>query len=184
MDGDLSPKRAQFVREYLIDLNATQAAIRAGYSPRSAKVTGTRLLADAAVSRTIAEAKAKRAERNELDADWVLSRLKRVAERCLEAEPVLEFDPGEKAMVPKTVMVEDPETGETRLVGVYQFDSKGANGALKLLGDHLGLYVKRIEMGGPDGGPLQHQVVDRPPNETREEWLARRQRELTAGGER
>jgi phage terminase small subunit len=49
----LNPKRAAFVREYTQDYNATQAAIRAGYSPRSARVTGTRLLADAAIQREL-----------------------------------------------------------------------------------------------------------------------------------
>jgi phage terminase small subunit len=51
----LTPKRAAFVREFTKDYNGTQAAIRAGYSPKSARVTGTRLLADAAIQSAIKE---------------------------------------------------------------------------------------------------------------------------------
>jgi phage terminase small subunit len=169
----VNEKQGQFVREYLIDLNATQAAIRAGYSAKTAHVNGPRLLTHAEVSRAIEAAKAERAAKNGLDADWVLSRLRRVAERCLVAEPVMRFDPVEKDMVQATAV--HPETGEE--VGVYAFDSKGANGALKLLGDHLGLYVKKVEVTGANGGAMRLDIVDRPPRETREEWEARRKRE-------
>jgi phage terminase small subunit len=170
----MTARKERFAAEYLVDLNATQAAIRSGYSPKTARAQGARLLTDVDVSRVIAVAKEARAQRVEIDADWVVSRLKRVAERCLEAEPVLEFDPAEKTMVHKQAMVEDPETGEQRIVGVYQFDSKGANGALKLLGEHLGIYVKKVEH---EGGLTVTHTVDRPPNETREEWLERVARE-------
>ncbi len=51
----MTPKQARFVAEYLIDLNATQAATRAGYSPRTANEQGSRLLADASVAAAIAE---------------------------------------------------------------------------------------------------------------------------------
>ena len=76
----MNPKRQRFVEEYLIDLNGTQAAIRAGYSPRSAEVTASRLLGDAKVSNEITAAQAARAERTKVDADWVLSRLHQEAE--------------------------------------------------------------------------------------------------------
>lgn len=72
---NLNAKQARFVEEYLIDLNATQAAIRAGYSARSAEVTGSRLLSHAKVSAAISEAQDKRSKRTGIDAAWVLSRL-------------------------------------------------------------------------------------------------------------
>lgn len=71
----LTPKQEAFVREYLIDLNGTQAAIRAGYSAKGAKVQAVRLLTNANVSAAIAAQKAKRAERTQIDADWLLTRL-------------------------------------------------------------------------------------------------------------
>lgn len=71
----LTGKQARFVSEYLIDLNATQAAIRAGYSEKTAYSQGERLLKKVEVAAEIAAAKKARTERTEIDADWVLRRL-------------------------------------------------------------------------------------------------------------
>ncbi|MEN9060016.1 terminase small subunit [Ponticoccus litoralis] len=71
----LTAKQARFVEEYLIDLNATQAAIRAGYSARTAKSQGQRLLTNVDVERALTEAQAARSQRTQIKADWVLSRL-------------------------------------------------------------------------------------------------------------
>lgn len=71
----MTPKQERFVSEYLIDLNATQAAVRAGYSARTANAQGGRLLMDVSVRSAIEQAKAARAKRTEIDADWVLKRL-------------------------------------------------------------------------------------------------------------
>lgn len=71
----MTPKQQRFVDEYLIDLNATQAAIRAGYSAKTANEQGARLLANVSVRSAIAEAKAKRSKETGIDAAWVLSRL-------------------------------------------------------------------------------------------------------------
>jgi phage terminase small subunit len=78
----LNAKRAAFVREYLIDLNATQAAIRAGYSPRSARVTGTRLLADAAIQARVQTAQAELSEHALVTAQDVVKGLRREAENA------------------------------------------------------------------------------------------------------
>lgn len=71
----LTDKQQMFVREYLIDLNATQAAIRAGYSARTAKQQGARLLTNVDVSTALMAAKAERSEKTKVDAEWVLTRL-------------------------------------------------------------------------------------------------------------
>jgi hypothetical protein len=68
----VSPKQARFVEEYLIDLNAKQAAIRAGYSAKTAAVIGAQNLTKLNVAEAIEKAKAKRSERTELTADWVI----------------------------------------------------------------------------------------------------------------
>ena len=75
----MTPKQACFVQEYLIDLNATQAAIRAGYSANGADVQGARLLANARISVAIHEAMAERSKRTEITADRVLSEYARIA---------------------------------------------------------------------------------------------------------
>lgn len=78
--ADLTPKQAQFVREYLIDLNATQAAIRAGYSERTAEKIGSENLKKPEVSAAINTALAERAAETKIDAAWVLKRLAAEAE--------------------------------------------------------------------------------------------------------
>jgi phage terminase small subunit len=75
----LTPKQEQFVREYLIDLNATQAAIRAGYSAKTANEQGSRLLANVSVRSAIEKAQQARAERTEITADRVLKEIGRIA---------------------------------------------------------------------------------------------------------
>ncbi len=71
----LTPKQQAFVNEYLIDLNATQAAIRAGYSKKTARFIGAENLTKPNIEAAIAGAIGDRAERTKIDADWVLKRL-------------------------------------------------------------------------------------------------------------
>jgi len=71
----LTDKQEMFCREYLIDLNATQAAIRAGYSEKTSNEQGARLLANVSVQIRISELKAQRNDRIDVDADYVLKRL-------------------------------------------------------------------------------------------------------------
>lgn len=73
----MNPKQKKFVREYLIDHNGSQAAIRAGYSKNGSSVTGTRLLANPSVATAIAKGEAKDEKRTEMTKDWVVEKLKR-----------------------------------------------------------------------------------------------------------
>lgn len=75
----LTAKQQRFVEEYLIDLNATQAAIRAGYSPKTANEQGARLLANASVQEAIAKAMAERSRRTGISQDRVIQELARIA---------------------------------------------------------------------------------------------------------
>lgn len=71
----MNDKQKRFVEEYLVDLNATQAAIRAGYSAKTAYSQGERLLSHVEVAAAILEAKRGRSERTNVNADWLLDRL-------------------------------------------------------------------------------------------------------------
>src|SRR5580700_11370390 len=95
----LTPKQARFVQEYLIDLNAAQAAIRAGYSAKTARVIGHENLTNPDIAAAIEKAMAERAERTRLTADWVVDELRKLAGANMadymrstpEGDPYLDF---------------------------------------------------------------------------------------------
>lgn len=74
-DKKLTPKQARFVEEYLIDLNATQAAIRAGYSEKTAEKIGSENIRKPEVKAAIDNAQFKRSQKTKIDANWLLKRL-------------------------------------------------------------------------------------------------------------
>lgn len=82
MERKLTDKQELFAKEYLIDLNATQAAIRAGYSKKTAKEQGHRLLTNAHISALIQQDVDERAEKLEIDAEFVLKGILRVTQEC------------------------------------------------------------------------------------------------------
>lgn len=131
MPRPLSDKQRIFVEEYLVDLNATKAAIRAGYSERTASRIGPQLLGKTWVREAIEKAQAKRARRVEVTQDYVLSNLVEVVERTMQRAPVLDR---------KGEQVTDEEGR-----AVWTFDAKAANKALELLGKHLGLFSDRVQ---------------------------------------
>ena len=73
--ANLTPKQQRFVEEYLIDLNATQAAIRSGYSEKTAQQMGSENLLKPVIAKAIQEAQNKRTEQTQIDAAYVLRRL-------------------------------------------------------------------------------------------------------------
>lgn len=95
----LNPRQKTFVAEYLIDLNATQAARRAGYRSKRAQKTGSRLLQRRDVRSAIAEAQAQRLAKLDMDADAVLTELARIARASVldymrvgeDGEPIIDL---------------------------------------------------------------------------------------------
>lgn len=125
----LTPKQEMFCLEYLKDLNATQAAIRAGYSEKTSNEQGCQNLAKLSIQQRIAELLKTRTQKLEIDAEWVLKRFKEISDRCMTAEPV---------------MIKD-EDGQMVESGEYQFDSSGANKATEMIGKHIGFFEKDNE---------------------------------------
>jgi phage terminase small subunit len=80
----LTPKQIRFVDEYLIDLNATQAAIRAGYSEKTAYAVGAENLRKPQIAKLLADRQSDRAERTEITQDYVLTNTREVLERCMD----------------------------------------------------------------------------------------------------
>lgn len=85
--GDkLTDKQEMFCKEYLIDLNATQAAIRAGYKEKTAKVTGNENLTKPIIQNRLQQLRAKREKRVQIDADWVLQQAMECYEETREIQ--------------------------------------------------------------------------------------------------
>lgn len=142
---ELTEKQLAFCREYLIDLNATQAAIRAGYSRKTAYAIGSENLKKPEIRAYIDNEIAERAKATRISAEYIVERLKEVAEKSLQERPVMRYDPVEKSMVhAKDVIME--EDGTMTEVGIFEFDSQGANKSLELLGKHLGMFTDKSEV--------------------------------------
>jgi phage terminase small subunit len=124
MADKLTDKQKRFCDEYLIDLNAKQAAIRTGYSAKTAEVQASRLLSNVKVQEYISHKQKKLEAKAEVNAQWVLDNLKFVAERCMIPEPLYDKQGN---------IVE------------YTFQAAGANRALELIGKHLGMFTDKIE---------------------------------------
>jgi len=92
-------KQQMFIDEYLVDLNGTQAAIRAKYSKKTARTTAAMLLAKGNIRARIEELKKTRADRLELDAYRMLKRLMDTSDRAMQQEPMMEFDYVEQRLV-------------------------------------------------------------------------------------
>lgn len=82
----LNPKQQRFCEEYIIDLNASAAAVRAGYTEKSARVTASRMLTNDNIGLYIQELSAKHTENLGITADWVLSGIKELTERLVEMD--------------------------------------------------------------------------------------------------
>lgn len=148
----MTPKQEAFVREYLVDLNATQAAIRAGYSERTANEQGSRLLTNVSVRSAIEAAQKERGERVKATADDVLREIQRMAM----------YDPKVFTEVKSPLDVANlPEDARRAVVG-WSWDRNGnftlklaKEGALEMMGRHHGLFKERLEVTGKDGGPVE-----------------------------
>ncbi len=156
----LTDKQKRFVDEYLIDLNATQAAIRAGYAPGSARQHACRLLSRDNVKKAVALAMEKRQARTELSADEVIGDLRELRDICMGRKPV-------KIMT----IVKNAREGTAEPVEVegMMFEPASASRVLELLGKHIGMFTDRMDMTS-NGQTLQSGVLVVPAVMSEEEW--------------
>lgn len=128
-------KQEMFCREFMIDMNATQAAKRAGYSgsDETLAVTGHENLRNPKIAKKIAELMSERSKKTEITAEYVLMTIRDTIERCRQAVQVMEWNHDEKAMVP---------TGE------WKFEHGGVLKGCELLGRHLKLFTDKVEHSG------------------------------------
>jgi phage terminase small subunit len=158
----LSPKQEQFCREYLIDLNATQAALRAGYSAKTAYSQGQRLLKDVEVQACVQKLKDARAERTDITADKVLKELALIGFSNMAdyakwgGEGACFYDSDELTKEQSAAVAEvsskkttyrgkDDDEKETVEIKLKLHDKKGA---LVDIGRHLGMFKDKVEHSG------------------------------------
>lgn len=157
----LTPRQQRFVEEYLVDLNGTKAAIRAGYSAKTADQQASRLLTNVKVAAAIATGQAKRSERTEITADQVVAELAKLGfANMLDymqagpgGYPYLDFSalPRDQAAALQEVTVEDYVEGRgenARDVKRVKFKLADKRAALVDLGWHLGMFKDRLELSG------------------------------------
>lgn len=134
MTNGLKGKQRRFVEEYLIDLNATKAYIRAGYSEKGAQQAAFKLLSNAVIAEVLGEAQKERSERAEITQDWVIERLKVIAN--LDIEKIAGSKKDAWARMPDKIA------------------------ALNLLGKHLDMFTDKVEHSGQIAQPVINLTVN------------------------
>lgn len=146
----MTKKQKRFIEEYLIDLNATQAAIRAGYSPDTAQQMGSENLSKPVIKAHIDRAMAERSKRTGVNADRVVRELAKIA--FVNAADVIN---AKDATLRDDASEED--TAAIQSVKVKTFGEDGLEReikmadkikALEMLGRHLGMFKDKLELSG------------------------------------
>lgn len=168
MSSELTPKQARFVEEYLIDLNATQAAIRAGYSEKTARQIGEENLSKPDIATAIGKAMAERSARTEITADRVLKELAKIGFADIRKAVswrsnvvgMVEGEDGEERLVAnnEVTLINSDELDDDTAAAIGEV-SQGKGGTLKIkfhdkkgalvdIGRHLGMFTDKVELGG------------------------------------
>ncbi len=166
MTSQLTDKQQRFVEEYLIDLNATQAAIRAGYSEESARSIGCENLTKPDIQSAIAESRAMLSIAAQVTQERVLREYAKLAfldiRKAFDDEgnlrPIHELDDDTAAAISgieidvKSTEVDGTTLNSSRIHKLKLSDKKAA---LDSIGRHLGMFTDKTEISGPDGGPIK-----------------------------
>ncbi len=159
LSDSLTPKQQRFVEEYLIDLNATQAAIRAGYSEKTARSAGSRLLTNVNIKPVIQAAMDARAKRLEISADNVLKELARIG--FTDIRDLVAWDEEHVGFRPSGQLTDDQAAVVSEVFSeAHSFTDKAGNvhktlklrlktydklAALRDIGRHLKLFTDNVE---------------------------------------
>lgn len=156
----LSPKQQRFVEEYLIDLNATQSAIRAGYSKKTAGSVGGENLQKPEIAAAIRSAQLERAGRTGITQDRVLKELARIG--FADIRHLFTWNEERAAYVPSRDLTEDQaavvsavkartrrftnDSGETETTIELELKTYDKLSALEKIGKHLGMFTERVDV--------------------------------------
>lgn len=153
MGRKLTEKQKQFVEEYLIDLNATQAAIRAGYSKKMADKIGHQLLGKTRVKQAIQDAIEDRQKRTQVTSDRVLHELANLGFSDIRGaftdsgtlKRPEEWDDKTAAAI-SSIEVVTRNLGEGEVEYIHKIKLWDKKGALELIGKHLKMFTDRVEI--------------------------------------
>ncbi len=188
----LTAKQHMFCREYLIDLNATQAAIRAGYSEKTANRIAAQLLSKLDIQNRIAELKSERNDRMSIDADYVLRRLVEIDQ--MDVLDILKDDGGLKPISewPKvwrttlsgldisTTITNFDETTLENLLKKVKWPDKVKN--LELIGKHVSVMAFKEQV--EQKVTATHNIMPIPSCDSVDDWesVAQKQQSEVLGG--
>lgn len=164
----LTAKQIRFVDEYLVDFNATQAAIRAGYSEKTANTIGAQNLAKLSIQAEISRRQKDLQRRTEVTQDRVVKELARIAFANIADYVHVETQTRTKDDGTETtyqiVMLSETEDLSADQRAALATVKQSVNGveiklhdkikALELLGRHIGMFNDKLSLSGTDGGPL------------------------------
>lgn len=119
----LTDKQEIFCKEYIVDFNATQAAIRAGYSKKTARSVGSENLTKPDIQNKIKELIEDRNDRVQIDSDYVLRQAVKLHERCMQEV---------KPKMIAGIVLKDADNNS-----IYEFNASGAAKSLELIGKHV-----------------------------------------------
>jgi phage terminase small subunit len=191
----LTAKQQRFVEEYLVDLNATQAAIRAGYSEKTAYSIGQENLNKPEIAAAVEQHMAKRSERTDITADKVLKELAKIGfadirrairwysnatvaavdqdiDRQMEEEGGVRFAVANQVELVSSSEIDDDtaaaiaEIGQTS-TGALKVKFHDKRGALVDIGRHLGMFKDRTVLENPDGSAVNPVVIFKLPDNER-----------------
>ena len=155
-DG-LTQRKALFVAEYRKDLNATKAAIRAGYSPKTANQAGARLLVDVKIRKVLARHTQESLDDAGVSADRVLKEIARLAFSDVRSlfdaqgnlKPLHTLTDHEAAAIASCeVIIKNAEAGDGHMDRVYKLKVWDKPKNLEMLAKHLGLLIERVQVKG------------------------------------
>lgn len=147
----MNKRQELFIQEYLIDLNGTQAAIRAGYSPKTANEQASRLLANVNIRARIEKAMAERSRRTGINQDRVLLELAKIGFVNIsdvvdpETAKILPNAKEEDLACIQSIKVKPTEWGTEREVKMYD-----KRATLVDIGRHLGMFKDKVEIEGTE----------------------------------
>lgn len=178
----MNDRQKRFADEYLIDLNAEAAAIRAGYSPKYARGNAHKLVANSCIAKYIAERQEERSKRTEITQDRVLEELAYIAfSKASDYAKVVEkqvhdeegnpiYDANGDPLMFRTVepiLTDELTEAQQRAIAVIK---KGRDGfeikpydkqrALELLGKHLGMFAEKVELSGAINDPFENLTTE------------------------